>query len=398
MTSTMDTGSSPTPLRRAAWFVVGGYGIALCYRVGLLHKLLPQRLTNVMDDVVMRVKARTEPLGNTQRYAAARSHLMRVYSLSTVGMMFMAVGGAAFCVFPKIPIVIPVALTIVPSTLVLLLPRDMMLEAGRMACLCTSAVALGYSFGPIGWVAWDSLAIFATLLVSTMTGLCLPLFLTRGMISYVLSSQLLSCALSLAAVTTTPLLISTHNNSNNSNIIIISSTSAMTAGVHGMDILRRTDVNVLLTMQLISNWGINLLHTLPTIAHFVRWKKSEEELQLSVDPVKESLCICGGVAYVFWRTFRWACRRIIRPNNNNNKENGDNVMKTREVWRDPWGYFTQNVLRRKDAGGISASVLLLLWYIRAISALQRGETVATLESLRSVCARVSPVNLLVTRM
>ncbi|ORC91591.1 putative retrotransposon hot spot (RHS) protein [Trypanosoma theileri] len=391
MTSTVDVAHSLTPLRRAAWCVVGGYGIALIYRVGLLQKLLPRRISTAVDNVVSRVKARTEPLGNTQRYAAARKHLLRVYTLSTMGMLFAAVGGAAFCVFPKIPIVIPVALTVVPSTLVLLLPRDMMIEAGRVACLFTSALALGYSFGPIGWVAWDSLAIFTTLLASTMTGLCLPLFLTRGMISYVLSSQLLSCALSLAAVTTAPLLIPHTNNNNNINNL----TSGIQPGVNGMDILRRTDVNVLLTMQLISNWGINLLHTLPTIVHFVRWKESEEQLPLSVDPVKESLCICGGVAYVFWRSFRWVCRRIIRPRN----ESTDvGMMKPQELSRDPWGYLNHNVLRRQTTGGVGASLLLLLWYVRSVSALQRGETVATLESLRSVCARISPVNLLVARM
>ncbi|KEG14124.1 putative retrotransposon hot spot (RHS) protein [Trypanosoma grayi] len=369
-------------LRSASWLVVGGYGVALCYRFGLFSKVLPKAAVDTVEGVVEKIKARTEPLGDVSRYAAARSHLVRVYSLSALGMLTAAVGGAVFFAFPKVPIAVPVALTLVPSVVLFLVPREMMLPVGRLACLFTSCFAFGYSFGPIGWIAWDSLAIFLTLLASTMAGLCVPLFLTRGMVSYVLSSQLLSCTLSLAAVTTTPLVMAAAT-------AAATGSGSTNISKSSLDILRRADVNVLITMQLISNWGINLLHTIPVIIHFVRWEGTKEELILSVDPVKESMCICAGAAYVMWRSFRWACRRLILT------VATDGAKDASEKVHEKWGDSSSSPLPMQNVSGVGASLLLVLWYVRAVSALQRGETLAILDNLRCVCARASPVSMLV---
>ncbi|RNF17960.1 putative retrotransposon hot spot (RHS) protein [Trypanosoma conorhini] len=373
-------------LRGASWVVVGGYGVALCYRFGLFRKLLPKSTATTIERVVEKIKAKTEPLGDARRYAVARRHLIRVYSLSSLGIMFAVIGSGTFFMFPKAPIVLPVALALVPSTLLLLLPKTMMLNTGRVACLLTSCFAFGYSFGPIGWVAWDSLGVFLTVMLSTMAGLCVPLFLTRGMISYVLSSQLLSCTLSLAVITTLPLLpkIEAGVYATPSVPLPISKLSPSS----NLDMLRRADVNVLLTLQLLSNWGINLLHTLPTIVRFVQWRESEEELLASVDPLKESMCICAGAAYVLWRCFRWACRRLVRTVAKDDTKGASKELK------DQWGHFANLSFHTQDISGAGASLLLVLWYVRAVSALQRGETVATLEALRRVCAQVSPVGLL----
>ncbi|KAF5224177.1 hypothetical protein TcYC6_0072670 [Trypanosoma cruzi] len=377
-------------LRGVSWAVVGGYGVALCYRFGVFRKVFPKSTVNAIESVVEKVKKRTEPLGDARRYTIARLHLIHVYFLSSLGIMVAAAGGATFFAFPKVPIIIPIALTLVPSTLLLLLPKGMMLYAGRVACLLTSCFAFGYSFGPVGWIAWDSLGVFLTVMVSTMAGLCVPLFLTRGMISYVLSSQLLSCTLSLAAVTTLPLVL--RSEGVRPVVSFPFASKNVTTPSSNIELLLRADVNVLLTLQLLSNWGINLLHTLPTIVRFVRWKGDEGELLDCVDPLKESICICAGAAYVMWRSFRWACRQLLLA-----VAKDDTKGASREV-QDQWGHFAKLSFHTQHVSGVSASVLLVLWYVRAVSELQRGETVATLEALRRVCAHVSPVGLLVRRM
>ncbi|RNF11109.1 putative retrotransposon hot spot (RHS) protein [Trypanosoma rangeli] len=372
-----------------SWVVVGGYGVALCYRFGVFRKILPKSTATAIEGVVEKIKAKTEPLGDARRYVIARRHLIHVYSLSSLGIVFAAMGGTTFFVFPKVPIAIPIAFALLPSTLLLFLPKTMMLHMGRVASLLTSCFAFGYSFGPIGWVVWDSLDAFLTVMVSTMAGLCVPLFLTRGMISFVLSSQLLSCTLSLAAVTT-PLLFEIGASSSASSPVPFPVTNLPPGS--NLEMLRRADVNVLLSLQLLSNLGINLLHTLPTIVYFVRWRGSEEELLDSVDPLKESMCICAGAAYVLWRSFSWACRRLVLTvAKDDTKDTSRELQKQR-------GHFANLSFYTQHVSGVGASLLLFLWYVRAVSALQRGETVATLEMLRRVCAQVSPVSLIIRNM
>lgn len=385
MASFKDNISSERLLRGAqlaSWVVVGGYGVALAYRFGFLQRIFPKSIAASLECAVEKVKSWTEPVGDSVRYAVVRRHLTQVYSIASVGMLAGALGGALFFSFPKVPIAIPVSLTVAPAALLLLLPREVMFPACRVACFLTSSFAVGCSFAPIGWVAWDSLSILMMLTASTMSGLCIPLFLTRGMASYVLSSQLLSCAATIIALTTTPpLLTSTGLNNGGATEVV--------------RVLQRTDVNVLLVMQLMMNWGINLLHTLPTIARFVKWRGLEDELLLTVDPVKEALCICSGGAYVFWRCSQWACRRLVEGTlgagvGGEAERRGHHATSLYDQLKS-----TMRSRRVVDAG---ATVMLVLCYVRAVSKLQKGETVKALETLRVCCARVSPINLVLTRV
>nr|CCD12929.1 unnamed protein product [Trypanosoma congolense IL3000] len=357
--------------RVASWVVVCGYGAALAYRFGFLQRALPGKAAAVLESTVEKVKARTEPLGDPVRLEAVRRHLMKVYGISSVGMLAAALGGAVFFSYPKIPITIPIAFTVVPAALLFLMPRELMFPECRTACFLTSSVAVGCSFGPVEWVAWDSLYIFGVLTASTLSGLCVPLLLTRGMVSYVLSSQLLSSALSVVTLTSVPSLLSGN-------------------GTALLQSVGPESVNVLLMIQLMANMGINVLHTLPTITRFVKWRGTDDELLLSVDPLKEAFCICGGTAYVFWRCSRWVYRTLMYAALGKSPCDGGGQQECAPSLFDRW----RSAMWSHRACDVGASVLLVLCYVRAVSALQRGDTADVLEKLRACFARASPVSLI----
>ncbi|KAG8346006.1 hypothetical protein ERJ75_000326800 [Trypanosoma vivax] len=358
-------------IRAVSWGVVAGYAIVLSYRLGLLQRLLPRRIATEVDNVVQKVKAVTEPVGGTRRYLAVRRHLVLVYTTSAAGMLTATLGGAAFCACPQLPIVYSIILTVLPSTLLLTLPRDTVLPVCRLGCFFTSCFAFGYSFGPVAWVTWDLFAVFTLLLGSSMCGLILSLFLTRGMASYVFSSQLFSCALSTAVLTSFPVLPTEVKRYTSHGVR------------HGTGLY--VDVSILVFMQFLSNGTINLLHTLPTIVRFVKRHGSEEHLLLTVDFLKESLCICGGAAYLCWSGLCTVARRLISVAPEEKRDNVDGVGTAGDmalVAR----HATQLKKLMRDA---SPTLLLLAIYIRTVLVLQEGSTIEKLEALRCAFRRAT---------
>ncbi|KAK7201347.1 hypothetical protein NESM_000197000 [Novymonas esmeraldas] len=363
-------------VRGGALVLLGGYAVATLYKVGLVARALPAAINGPLEAAVEAVKRRTQPMGDAKRFAVARAHLTTTYCLAASGMLALAAGAATFCYAPHVPIAIPVATTLTPAVLLLGLPRRLLLPAGRVLCFFTALVSAGYALGPIGWVAQDSLVVFVLLSGCTMTGICLPLYLTRGMVSYVVSAQVLSSALSVALVT------APTQSKTGSPFRALKDQA-------GVQILLNGDINVLFTMQLLSNVGVCALHTLPTIYRCVAWKGGEEELRASLDPVREAFAICAGTTYVVYRCVRSACHLLIRrvmADSGSNPQGGQG--------QNTWLALSNHSLDVNRASGVVSGVVMGLWYVRAVSLLQQGDMTTTLDHLRAVCARVSPMSLL----
>ncbi|CBZ30054.1 conserved hypothetical protein [Leishmania mexicana MHOM/GT/2001/U1103] len=363
-------------LRYGSLAILGGYVVATFYKIGLIARILPAALNHPLESAVEAIKSRTQPVGDAKRFALARAHLTATYSLAASGMLALASGVATFRCVPRVPIAIPVATTVVPTVLLLGIRRRLMLSAGRLICFFTSLMSVGYALGPIGWVAQDTLIVLVLLTGCTMTGLCVPLYLTRGMISYVVSAQVLSSALSVALVT------APRQSKDNSPFKALKEQA-------GVKIILNSDINVLFTMQLMSNVGVCVLHTLPSIYHCVTWQGCEADLQDSIDPVREAFGICAGTTYVIYRCVRWACRLLIRrvmADSTNNQHGGHG--------QNTWLALANHSLDVNRASGVVSCVIMGLWYVRAVSLLQRGDMETLLNQLRSVCARFSPMSLL----
>ncbi|KPA81057.1 putative mitochondrial hypothetical protein [Leptomonas pyrrhocoris] len=363
-------------LRYGSLALLGGYVVATCYKIGLVRRILPAKWNHSLESTVEVIKQRTQPIGDAKRFALVRAHLTCTYGLAASGMLAVAAGVAAFWAVPSIPFAIPIAATLVSTVLLLGVPKAYMHPAARLLCFYLSLYSTGYTFGPIGWVAQDTLVVFVLLSGCTMTGLCVPLYLTRGMISYVVSAQVLSSALSVA-------LITAPKQSRDTSVFKKLKEQA------GVQIVLNGDVNVLFTMQLLSNVGICALHTLPNIFRFVIWQGDEEELTDSADPLKEAFAICAGTMYVLYRAVRWSCRLLIR------RVMSDSQQSPRGgAGQNTWLAMSSHSLDVNDASGVVSGLVMGLWYVRAVSLLQKGDVEATLNHLRTVCARISPVALL----
>ncbi|KPI89845.1 hypothetical protein ABL78_1014 [Leptomonas seymouri] len=363
-------------LRYGSLAILGGYAVATCYKMGLVSRILPSKWNSSLESTVEAIKERTHPMGDAKRFALVRSHLTRTYSLAASGMLAIAAGVATFWVVPSIPFAIPISTTLVATLLLVGVPKAYMQPTARLLCFYLSLYFTGYAFGPIGWVAQDTLVVFVLLSGCTMTGLCVPLYLTRGMVSYVLSAQLLSSALSIALITAPKR---------------SSGTSAFKKlrDQEGVQILLNGDINVLFTMQILSNVGICALHTLPNIYRFVSWQGGEEELIASVDPLKEAFAICAGTMYAVYRTVSWSCRLLIRRVMSDNQQHpkGDAGQNT-------WLAMAHHSFDANRASGVVSGLVMGLWYVRAVSLLQKGDMETTLNQLRSVCTHISPMKFL----
>ncbi|KAG5493679.1 hypothetical protein JIQ42_02053 [Leishmania sp. Namibia] len=363
-------------LRYGSLAILGGYALATVYKVGLVARVLPATINHRLESVVEAIKSRTQPMGDAKRFALARSHLTATYGLAASGMLVLATGAAIFRRAPRVPIAIPVATTVVPGALLLGIPKWRMLSGSRLLCFFTSMFSAGYALGPIGWVAQDTLIILVLLTGCTMAGICVPLYLTRGMISYVVSAQVLSSALSVALVT------APKQSKGRSPFKGLKDQT-------GVKIILDGDINVLFTMQLISNMGVCALHTLPSIYHCVTWQGRDADLPDSIDPVKEAFGICAGTTYLLYRCVRWACRLLIRrvmTDSTSDPQGGQG--------QNTWLALSSHSLDVNCASGVVSGVVMCLWYVRAVSLLQKGDMETSLNQLRSVCARVSPMSLL----
>lgn len=416
-------------LRYTSLAVLGGYAVSLCYRAGLIQKVLPATVNQKLEDAVEAVKEKTAPIGNPRQLAFARAHLTKVYTLASAGMIAFCGGVLTFVVQPKVPIAFPVLTTLVPALLVVGVPRAYMKRGYRVLNLCLTFFSAGYAFGPIGWIAQDSLFLFLLCTVCTMSGLVVPLSITRGLISYLLSTQLFSLSLLVSFLTAPKEATRRYSPFNTLK------------SQKGVKMIMDADYNVVVTLQVVANVVLLALHTVPVlyyvVTHGKQWSRAhkasacasttkrngvdsssiddsmaaaasasattgpeeytEEELEMldHLDDVLEAFCICAGWSYILFRFIRhymqFFIKKLIESNGGTVGTVGDSASGG-GVPESMLGIMAND--RRVDArkaSGVVSTGLVFLWYIKAIGLLQRGDPGATLDQFRYVCDRISPL-------
>ena len=340
-------------LRKASLIVVGGYAVATLYKIGVISAVLPKCIGLNIEKSVESIKRYTEPLTNSGRFKKARSYLTRTYLVSALAFSCSGVGVLCFFKAPYIPIGVPIAISAVSSAALWLAPQAMVIPAGRLALVVAGSTAVGYCFGPLHWVAYDSIHTYNLIVASSVVGVTLPLYLTRGMVAYFLSSQLLSCSLAVAVAT------------------------SLSPG---------TDVNVVLTLQILSNFTLGLLHTIPTVYNYL--SHDEVTLEKAEDPIGEGYKVFGSVAYGSFQLFRWATSFMIYS-----LTSSDRKGVTREE-RQQLRSFANMSIWCERCSNVLASAMFLVFYVKVVSYLQRGGTRPQLNAMRRVFAKLSPLALI----
>lgn len=342
-------------VRGCSLAIVGCYGVALAYRAGLLENIIPTSLYSALVDKVEAIKARTEPPSGSAQYVVARRHLLRTYACAAAGFALGGAGIALFFKFPSFPIGPTIAATAVPALALQLFPRKWMLPEGRDALFGVACLACGYTLGPMHWVAFDSMRTIGAVVGCTLSGVCLPLFLTRGIVSYFFASQTLSICLSIAT--------------------------------SGISTTKTIDMNMIVLMQLVGNVALGVLHTVPTIKKCVNWKGPLAALEFEeLDPVLEALHICANVMYGCWYAFRVVCTAFMY------RMSREDVRGASREERSHLRTFASTTLNIDRWSSVLASLLFLVAYVRLVSYLQqRGDqTTKRLEGLRKLFNKVSP--------
>lgn len=341
-------------LRKVSWLVVGGYAAATLYKLGVVARLLPAGINAGLEKAVEAVKSKTQPLTNGKRFKMARSCLARTYVYSSLAFALSGVGIYAFFEAPVVPISIPIALSAVSSAVLWVCPKAWIIPAGRMAFAAAGSIATGYCFGPVHWIAYDSIFVFNIVVTSSSVGFTLPLFLTRGMVAYFMSAQLLSTALAVAA------------------------TSVLSPG---------GDLNSALTVQLVSNCALCAFHTIPTVHKYLK-ADSDEKLLAEEDPLGEGYKVFAGIEYGMFQVFRYTSTAVVSA-----LTSSDRKGVTKEE-RQQLRTFADLSVWHERCSNVIASMLFLAVYVKAVSYLQRTGARAQLEDLRLLFGKVSPLRLL----
>lgn len=346
-------------VRGASLAVVGCYGVALAYRAGLLEYVLPKSTYGTLVEKVEALKARTEPPSGSAQYAVARSHLLKTYAYTAAGIALSGLGIALFFKYPHFPLAPTIVATAVPALALQVFPRKWIVPQGRTALYALTCLSCGYTLGPMNWVAFDSMVTIGTVVACTIAGFSLPLFLTRGVVSYFFASQTLSCCLAVSTV--------------------------------GISATKTMDVNLVLLAQFLGNVTLGYLHTVPTIKKAVNWTGTLEALEAEeFDEVLEALHICGNVSYGCWYAFRLVCTTLLYR-----ITRGDVRAASKEE-RSQLRKFAHATFGVDRWSSVLASVLFLVLYVRVVSHFQqKGATTGKrLNHLRALFRKVSPMTAL----
>jgi hypothetical protein len=360
MTANVDAAKNLiTVVRGASLAVVGCYGLALAYRAGLFQHVLPKTTYARLVEKVESIKARTEPPSGSAQYVVARRHLLKTYAYTAAGFALAGAGIALFFKFPHFPIGPTIVATGVPAMALQVFPRKWIVPQGRTALFALACLSCGYTLGPMNWVAFDSMVTIGTVVGCTLTGFCLPLFLTRGVVSYFFASQLLSCTLAVTTV--------------------------------GISATKVIDMNLVLLSQFLGNVTLGYLHTVPTIKKCISWTGPLDTLENEeLDEVLEALHICGNISYGCWYAFRVVCTALLTR-----ITRGDVSGASREE-RSRLRTLARTTFGVDRWSSVLASVFFLVVYVRVVSHFQqRGDTTTKkLDHLRALFRKISPMTAL----
>ena len=256
------------------------YGACLFYRCGGAKYVMPTSTYNKIVETVETVKSKTQPIVDKERYGLAVKHLTKTYALVSAGFATAALGTCLFFKVPELPVGVPNVVS-ASTAVIILVGSQFMTESSRILTYFTMAFSVGVAFGPMNWIAHDAVSPMVAVVGSTVIGFSVPLLLTRGVISYFLSSQLLSS--SLAIVLTCLNTIATKGTLDQST----------------------RDVSMMLNVQMASNFLLGALHTVPTIFNFMNKSKSIESIKTK-DYVSQAAVIFLATSYLTWIPGRWS--------------------------------------------------------------------------------------------
>ena len=357
-------------IRVGAAGVTALYAVGLFYRCGGVKLILPGFAYTKLVGVVEKVKDATQPLVNKERYGLAVKHLTKTYALVAAGFTTAAAGTLVFFRAPDVPIGIPIVVS-ASTGAVLLFGSQYMIEPAKILTFLTMAFSVGVTFGPMNWIAYDSLAPMIIIVGSTTVGFSIPLLITRGAISYFLSSQLLSSSLAIV--------LTSLNTINEKGTLSVARGRA------------NEDINVMLTVQMMCNLLLGALHTIPTIHTFLS-TKDISALQ-GQDYVRQAAMIFGAASFACWKAFQMSCQFILKRVS---KDKGALSKEERSV------VLGSSMKSVRIMSNVGASILSFALYVRFVSYVQSvalhpnadpDAVVKMFENIRKIFARLSPLNL-----
>eukprot|EP00758_Cryptobia_borreli_P013965 Tbor_TRINITY_DN5883_c1_g7::TRINITY_DN5883_c1_g7_i1::g.6509::m.6509 len=350
-------------IRTGAFVVSSMYGLGVLYRSGAMKYMMPPLLYNPLVRTVEMIKSHTEPIVDKVRYRMATMHLIRTYGLVSSGILVSVAGTCLFFKFPEIPVGVSIV-GVVSSSIALIFLNEYMIYPARMVCFYVMCFSSGVSFGPMNWIAFDSLSPLIMVVGSTAIGFTVPLFLTRGVVSYFMSAQLLSSSLSII------------------------SAGCVTCNKKSSNLRLDEDINVMLTLQMLATSALTICHTIPTIYQFLNKRNSIQYLK-SFDSVRQATIIFGIVAYTIWSAFRNLCMLILKRLR---KERKRLSAEEKEMLST---FDCANLLSNKNISTVSSSVIFIILYARLVTRLQsnnKADARQSFEHLRKVIVKVSPVS------
>mmetsp|Transcript_7664 Transcript_7664/g.17693 ORF Transcript_7664/g.17693 Transcript_7664/m.17693 type:complete len:349 (+) Transcript_7664:16-1062(+) len=180
--------------------VVGGsvtavYLASAVYRSGILHRILPTAITKPVDEMVGAVLGKQPPQWASSYLACAEKHLLPTFGRTLEGFVLSVAGSMAFYLEPRVPIMLPIALTAIPCLATFLVPQEEMTPIGRRGLYALMAFSCGYSFGPIN-VTFPTLigCPFFSMVTSVIFGATVTTVICRTKVSQIIHCQILSCA------------------------------------------------------------------------------------------------------------------------------------------------------------------------------------------------------------
>jgi hypothetical protein len=365
---------------------VAGWSTAvLLYKLGYVQPLLPAAVLKPIDDLAATVGALTEPPASTTKgFRGATQHMLQVYG-ATAGLFLASFAGTkAFFRLPYLPIPAALALTAVPSFVILCVPPHEVNRRSRRALALVGSFGCGYVFGPLNWVAADAMAHVAVSVTASLVGFSGAAVITRGRVSYFVVSQLLASSLSICG---------SH--------ALMGRLSAHRGDTSALRLAQMEVANGMLMLQLAGNLALVVLHSLPTMWRFHARRAEMEaaypdlckdgaEVATAADDeedriISEAFVIFGSAAYATWFAFRVVCMALLRRMGFGPAARAVPNMTAQQ--RD----LAEASMRRIDrAGDVVSSVLFLWLYMRVVASMQQRGAVMHLNNGRWFLQKLAP--------
>lgn len=372
---------------------VAGTTCVLLWKLGAIQPMLPQKLRTKVEDVANRVAAATEPPRITRLHRDASRYLCEVYGTTALCFATSALGTYCFFKQPHFPLAGAVGLSAVPAFVILCLPRSHVNPNSRRALFLAGAFGSGYAFGPINWIASDSMVHVGVSVVASAAGFTASAIITRGKVSYFVLSQALSASLAIVGT----------------NAVMRRTADFQRASARGKQSTAVANVNAVLMLQVCGNIALALAHSVPTLmrmearaaAHDATrrehglqpdetLRRASDDAEFGDDDVeREAYMIYGSVAYAVWWWFRMVTLVALKSVTRSDKKRVRPSIGERE--EETLKDFMRKHEKLRRTSDFVASIFFLYAYVKAVGYLQRRANVQqSFDKARSVFAQIAP--------